>query len=879
MRTKTTLRFYIALIAILLSFPTQSQTGPITQIQQEIATTELSKYGVDEKELVERLLVKGIDINSMTTEQLLAAQPIIEATVDEIKNEEKITETESEDSSEPLDIVSSKSEATAELEIQNFLEQKDIEVTGIYGHDIFKNKTLEVYRATEQASAPNHYVLDTGDELAVSIFGASQADLILKIGEDGFIRPSGIPRIYLKGRQLGEARKLVESRLSNYYVFTKGQFSMTLDAARTVNISILGEVELNGTFTLSALNGPLNALVAAGGPTKMGTVRQIEIIRDGKKTTVDVYDFLENPQKLTSFSMKDNDIIRVPLAKNIIALNGAVKRPMKYELLPNENFHDLVTYAGGTLPRAAMNATRIERHVGGYLKIIDINPERYTLFKLENGDIAEIPIVKEPIDDFVTITGNVLVEGRFEFNTALSLNDVLIKAQLTPGARKDVAFIERKNEDGTNKLIRIDIGENSNDLKSKLFRGDKIRILSSERFIDKSTFTIRGAVRDSSRTFPYPQDGSLSLEEAILLAGGLKTNVDTEAMIVRIPVENKEKREYLRFPIAEASTTIIKPFDEIVLYTKERFLDAPTVKIAGAVRSPGTFVYNENLTINDLIYLAAGVRFSAAYDRVEVYRLNLEGNETRTLVEKIVLNENGQIEAEFKLMPYDEIYVRSSANFEQIQMVSVQGEVKFPGEYARIPGKNRLSDFVRRAGGLSNEAFINGATLYRSISDTGYIVLNLKSAIESPSNPENILLREGDVIYIPKPKQLVTIDIRNTNAKRSLRYNSTKNGRLQVAYQGEHDIAWYVNNFAGGFTQNADKKNSILKLANGQVQETKSIFGIRNYPAVKEGSEIVIPLKPEKPKREGRVEWASVATAIASGLTFTLTTILLIDRI
>lgn len=892
MRHSSVVKVLAGILLVLLAQVALGQTAPVPG-QEQIARRELQRQGVDESTLRTRLMQKGIDLDNMSPQELMAAKPQIEATVAEIKAEQNRSQQEikaneaaaeiakkgleeAEDVRELVEEGALMSEAKAEAEIANDLGANPTSNSNIYGHHIFQNKTLEVFRATERATAPSTYILDTGDELAISIFGASQTDLLLEIGEDGFIKPSGIPRIYLRGRTLGEARELVRSRMSDYYVFAKGQFSLSIDAARTISVSIYGEVQQSGTYTLSALNGPLNALIAAGGPTEQGSVRNIELIRDGKRSKIDVYAFLQNPGSLATMGLRDKDIINVPLGLNLISISGGVRRPLTYEMLSNESLSDLVAYAGGTIPTAAVNTTRVQRYADGILRVIDVNERNFTQFKLSNGDLVEIPIVTEPIQDFVSITGEVLIEGRFGFRQNLSLGQVIERAGLKPTARTDVAFIQRRNDDGTRKLEKVSITEGSSGLAQKLKRGDKITILAAARFIDNANFVVRGAIRDNERTLPYPQDGKLNLEEAILLGGGLKDNALSEAMVVRTPANNLEKREYLRVDLAEANSFSIEPYDQIIIYTQERFTDIPTVSISGAVRNSISTTYDPTLSINDLLFLAGGLRFDAADNRVEVFRLSLTDNETKILVETLSISDDGRIKGNFELKPFDQVNVRSIAEFEVIESVSIKGEIRFPGSYARLKGKNRISDLVQRAGGLKAGAFSPGATLTR---DGKKVVIELEQILEEPLSSGNIILKSGDLITIPKPEETVVLYTSNTFAQRFGIDELTANGSVEVAFQGSHSANWYLNNYAGGLTDNAMKKAITVTGAAGDIQETKSFLGIKKYPKVTPGSIVYVPSKTPKktkPNRE-RASWSEVAQVVVATMT-TVATLIIINN-
>ena len=543
----------------------------------------------------------------------------------------------------------------------------------------------------------------------------------------------------------------------------------------------------------------------------------------------------------------------------------------------------MIDYAGGTTPRAALTTTRIERYADGVLRVIDVDPSEFETYDMRNGDKVEIPEVTDPIEDFVSVSGEVLVDGRFGFRQNMTVRGLLERAQLKPTARLDLAFVQRRNDDGTLRLDRISILPGSADLLSELRRGDKVNVLAASRFVDQAEVTIRGAVRDSSLTLPYPQDGKLTLEEAVLLAGGLEENATNEILVLRTPQNNREERTYMRVTQDSAVTFVLEPFDEVVVYANERFADIAEVSISGAVRNPVRIRYDTSLSLRDLLYLAGGASFEAARDRVEIYRLSLLGDETRTLVattsiDAIERDEQGGVD----LLPYDEIVVRSSAEFTEIEFVEVRGEVRYPGRYARIPGENQVSDLVRRAGGLTDDAFPAGATLFREGDDVGYVVLELDDILGDTKAPENMVLLNGDVLNVPKKVGLITIYTAGTNAARFGVDSTNQDGTIQVAYQGDRDAAWYIENFAGGFNEEtARRSETTVMTAAGGIRETRGALGIRDYPQVEPGGTIRAGIKPPKPptvQRE-RSSWGEIAQATLAGVTSLVTLLVIIDRL
>ena len=240
------------LLLLLASSPAASQTSPAQQAQ---ARQELAERNIDQVELRRRLLERGIDIDNASPDELLRVQPQVEAVIAQMeaearRNNQSTGETTADQVERAVQEGASVEEAVSET--VNEAVRPILPPSDIYGHNVFRNKSIKVYRRTENATPPDSYPLRAGDQIAISIFGTSQADLLLEIGQDGFIRPPRMPRIYLQSIPLGRARELLRSRFRQYYVFDSGQFSVTMDLARTISVNIFGEVENNGTFTLSS---------------------------------------------------------------------------------------------------------------------------------------------------------------------------------------------------------------------------------------------------------------------------------------------------------------------------------------------------------------------------------------------------------------------------------------------------------------------------------------------------------------------------------------------------------------------------------------------------------------------------------------------------
>lgn len=878
------------LLLLCLAAPTLAQVpGAPTQQQEAQLSQLLADRDIDEAELRQRLAERGIFVDNLSQTEALRLRPQIEAVIAEME-QEKETKKEVAKSAEEIEeaVKDGASVEEAISEVTTEAAAEDLPISEIYGHQVFRNKSLKVYRATDGTTPPESYPLKAGDEIAVTIFGASQTDFILRVDESGFVQLPNTARILLAGIPLGEARTVLANRLKRSYTFGNGQLNVRIQASSTISVSIFGEVENNGSFSMSSLNTGFNALVAAGGPTERGTVRNIQLTYGDEKTNLDVYEYLQSPTLGSALFLNNNATIYVPLAETIVTLTGGVQRPLQYELKAGETITDLIAFAGGLKARAEVKNIRVTRYVDGQLELFNVDLDQQADFALEDEDFVEVPVVANPVENFVTIEGAVLLPGRYAFSEGIDLASLLALGRIRSGARKDVAFLFRSNDDGTSRLIRVDlaallpeaVGEAAGAENVKLQRGDVLRVLAESSFTDQSTFRVFGAVRDSAVTLPFPQDGALSLEEAILLAGGVEPNAAPEVMLTRTPFNNRGERSYKRLDLRTDGATPLQPLDQVIVYTQERFTDPQGIKISGAVRRPASIAYGPSLTLEDLLYIAGGLSIDADKSRVEVFRLQLiDGAETKTLMQTLDLNAAD----DFILQPFDEIVVRSTAEFERIQNVYLTGEVRYPGNYALLRKNERLNEIVQRAGGLTEGAFAKGATLYRPGKGrgTGYVVLSLDRVLADPTDPSNMVLLGNDTLYVPKRQEHVTIYTQNTLADQFGRDSLNLGSARQVAFQGEKSAGWYIKNYAGGFDDDSARKRwTTVEYANGQAKETSNFLGIRNYPTVKPGASIWVPSAPEKKRkerREERFDWLGL-TSIIVGAATTITTFILLRQ-
>ncbi len=902
--------FLLLLFLLLTSGITTAQTKEAIEQQ---ARSIIQSKGLDENEVKARLLQRGIDIENVTPEQLIQLQPQIEAVISEMEAEKKAagSNTPPENAAPattPLSVeivpgapagqtpagvaAPSVDEAAAEQLAQK--NQLSLPPTEIFGHHLFRAKDVAIYRTTNEVKPPDTYILSTGDELTISVFGVSQFDSKFTINKEGYISPANMPKIFLKGVNLGQARALLRSRFGNFYRFAPEQFVLNLTTARTISVNIFGEAYNIGSFTVSAVNNAFNALVAAGGPTELGTVRNIKLIRGRDTKVIDLYQFINNPSTQFDFGLENNDIIHIPVAERIVSIQGAIRRPFKYELIPGENLVQLLDYAGGLTADAYREVVQVSRYADDKQVQIDVNLSDLLAnkqnFELKNGDAVIIRAIPTDIENTATIEGKVNLPGKYALTETPRISDLLKKGELRPESRMDVAFLLRENPNGTKRLIQINPATllanpgAADDLL--LAPKDILTVYAQSRFTDNTSISVRGAVREPITAYPFASDSSITLERAITLAGGLSPDATGLGYIMRTNPNNTKEKNYLPVNVNAAladpagpANVVLQPFDEIVTLSAPAYTDVADVSIVGAVRVPGKFQYSPSLTLKDALILAGGMKLEAARNRVDVYRVVITPNQpSRTLAISVEVDNNYNITGgggNFVIQPFDEIVVRTVPDFELQEFVELNGEVLYPGRYALISENERLSELIQRAGGLSLEADNRAVTLFRSENSKGFVVTRLDEALRAPRSVEDHVLKSGDVINIPKLQDLVTIRALNTDLSQILVSKVATGGQVNVAWHRGKRAGWYVKEYAGGFAKNAHRKKVKVEQPNGKINRTKNFGLFRIYPKVVKGSIVYVPAKPpkeNKTKEKKTVDWdkkltqiLAVASLITSG--------------
>ena len=744
------------------------------------------------------------------------------------KSKRYISEDEQDIKAELDDFLPDSLDLYDRMVIKNYLKQKEIEEgkdgKKVFGRDIFNNEELS-FEPNMNIATPGNYVLGAGDAVLIDIYGASQKTVEGTVSPDGFVVVEGYGPIQVAGLTVAQANSRIRSQLGARYSSSK--IRLSVGQTRTITVNVMGEVKTPGTYTLAAFASVFHALYMAGGPNDIGTLRNIKVYRNNRLvSTVDVYDYILNGKLSGNVRLGDNDVIVVGAYDCLVNVTGKVKRPMYYEMKSTESVGTLINYAGGFTGDAYRKSVRIIRKSGSQYSVHNVNEFDMASFRMADNDSVSVDSILPRYSNMVEIKGAVFRPGMYQIGDDIySVKTLLDHAEgVTEEAFTAHAVMHRMKADRTLEALSVDI----------------------QGIMD-------GTVAD-------------------------------------IPLKNE---------------------DVLFIPTRIESQVEQTIAIHGEVQYPGTYRYAENETLEDFVLQAGGLKETASMHNVLISRrisdphaLTTDSVLAQTF--KFSLKDGFVIDGQqsFRLMPFDEVYVRKSPGYYKQQNVTIEGEVLFAGDYTLTKKNERLSDVFKRAGGGTDLAYIEGARLERKVNEAERIRLEeiyrmrkeenerimqetainnnrsiaelnmdakaqkegdddfieipetypvgieLDKALANPGSDEDIVLREGDRIFIPTYNGTVKI-----------------NGEVMypnsVAYHDGKSAKYYIKQ-AGGYNRYAKKNMAYVIYMNGTVAK------VNDGAKIRPGCEIVVPQKALTRKMTTQelltigTSAASIATMIAT---------------
>ena len=797
MTTQKNFNVFLFILLLGVFSPLMAQTMSDSQVLEYVK--EGIKQGKEQKQLASELARKGVTKEqAMRVKQLYEQQNNVNASnaAGTDVNESRLREEMNENTSDILE----DRPGTEDLARSN----------QVFGRNIFNTRNL-TFEPSVNIATPLNYRLGPGDEVIIDIWGASQNTIRQQISPDGTINIQKIGPVNLSGMTIAEANDYLKRTLNKIYNGLNNtndptsDIRLTLGGIRTIQINVMGEVVQPGTYSLSSFSTVFHALYRAGGVSEIGSLRNVQLVRNGKNiATIDVYQFIMKGNIQDDIRLQEGDVVIVPAYEVLVKIDGKVKRPMRFEMKKDENLSTLISYAGGFDADAYTRSLRVVRQNGQEYEVNTVKDLDYSVYKMRNGDVVTAEAILNRFTNKLEIRGAVYRPGIYQLNGRLNtVRELVNEAQgLTGDAFLNRAVLYRQREDLTTEVVPVDIK----------------------------------AIMD-----------------------GTSQNI------------------------------ILTKNDILYIPSIHDLEDRGDVVIHGEVAKPASYPYADNMTLEDLIIQAGGLREAASVVRVDVSRRirnphSTTDNDTIGRTYTFSLKEGFVVDGTpgFVLQPYDEVYVRRSPGYQAQQNVSVEGEILFEGSYAMTSRTERLSDLIRKAGGSTKNAYLRGAKLTRvategekkrmedvlrlmsrqlgeammdsldiHVEDHFTVGIDLEKALANPGSTADIVLREGDVVFIPKSTNTVKI-----------------NGAVMVpntvSYISGKHIDYYLNQ-AGGYADNAKKSKKFIVYMNGQVTKVKG----SGKKQIEPGCEIIVPGRSKKRTNMGEIlgyatSFSSLGMMIAS---------------
>jgi protein involved in polysaccharide export with SLBB domain len=581
----------------------------------------------------------------------------------------------------------------------------------IFGSTLFNNE-LMTFEPNLRIATPKNYQLGPEDELNIAIFGDVLDNFKVKVSPEGTVKILNIAPIYVNGLTIEVASERIISRLRQLYqgLNKPGSGSsaqVTLGNVRSIKVTITGEAQMPGTYTVSSLSTIFNALYLAGGPSKNGSYRSIKLIRGNKIVrTLDLYDFLLKADQTDNIHLNDQDIIRISDYENRVEITGEVKRPLIFETTKGETFKDLLKFAGGFTEKAYTYTINVRRNTSREIKLLNITQDEVESFLTQNGDKFTVGQIIERFENKIELEGAVFRPGQYALESGLTTVKELLKK--SEGIREDAflnrATITRKKENFDPEVIAFDLGKvlRGEIPDIQLQREDIVKVFSIKNLREKRVVNITGEVNLQGE-FEYKE--GMRVADLILLAKGLKesasfSNLELARRIINhgSNQENLNKIEIINFEIDgdlkisnKGSQLVLQPFDIISIRRAPSYEEQRSVKVLGMVNYPGSYAIQTNKQkISDVIERAGGLRVEGYLEGAKLVRNSIT---VGVNLKEVLSNPNSQ--ENLQLMAGDELIIPRL-----LQTVKLNGAVQNP---LAVSYKENftLKDYVAEAGGYS----------------------------------------------------------------------------------------------------------------------------------------------------------------------------------
>lgn len=749
--------------------------------------------------------VPTIDPSTVTPEQ-------IREIMDQNNNQ---TDQKQEDNTNQQD-QNNRNKTTTEVE-KTRKENRGVNIeTGlpIFGNEIFNN-TSSTFAPEANRPVPSNYILGPGDKMVIAVTGNSVVSFNPVVAPDGSISLREFGKVFVSGRTIENATTIIKEKLkANRFAVDNGtNVDVSITNIRTIHIHIIGQVQTPGDYDVSSLTTVFNALYQSGGITNNGTFRAVRVIRNNEEIAqIDIYDYLLKGDLSNNITLRDGDIVQVREYNVRVSMEGEVKRPAFFEVLPGETLTDVIRFAGGFTDLAYKFSIKAIQLTDRQQRIKDITRAEFESYTPLKGDKYTVSRILNKVENRVSIAGAVYRPGDFELTDGLTLKELILKADgLKEDAYLERGYITRQKEDNSAEVIPFYVKGimEGTDPDILLKKEDQIQLSSLFDYTDAYTVSISGKVRVAG-TFPY--HSGMTVEDLILGGGGFADGANMMEVEIarRVKDSDKQKKD------ARLSTVIkvlidpelkladskfkLEPFDVVSVFALPGYVKPQFVTIEGEVMNPGTFaLITKDDRISDVINRANGFTAYA----------NLKGA---------------------SLKRQDLIETQSDAEQQEYKKQLLLQRQRETGDTAIL------------------DELLNNQTKRNS-----FVGISLQDIMQKPRGRKDLIVLDGDIINVPRTLQTVKVTGEVYSPK-------------TIVYSENKNLTEYVSR-SGGFTEDAKSGDAYVLYANGDTKSTRSFLFFRNYPNIEPGAEIFIPRRKPKKERDGTSvaqTWVGLTASLAS---------------
>lgn len=780
-----------------------------------------------------------------------------------------------------------------------------------FGYDLFSGEP-KTFAPTAYAPVPSSYIMGVGDTIKVQLFGKENRTHDLTVDREGKVVIPDLGELTVAGLSYTLMQEMIQHQVSQRLIGFKAAVSM--GELRSIQVFIAGEAYKPGSYTVSSLSTISQALYVAGGVSDIASLRSIRLMRAGEVIAdFDLYDLLLKGDASDDRLLQSGDVVFIPTRGDMVAVKGQVKRPALYELKGDETLKDALRFAGGSKDDAYLASAQLERIIQGQrvISTVDLTDAEALSEELNGGDVLTLRQVSDSLNNSLMLVGAVSRPGNYEWTPGIRINDILMDSRQDLLEQADLAYGLVVRETGPKRklsLYQFNVAEAIAGAP-----GENLELQERDQIVVFSRYQTKAEERQRLSRYTLSEQEQQSKERKELLTeyrqAFLKDLVKDKGVTVKTPRTNELDKAQRLFGTPDDDDKNV-PLNQRAQYSRENLLEpimvrlkqdsmrtgtAPLVYVAGEVNHPGVYPLVENATASRLIEAAGGLKDRAYLKRAEITRFKFgkESGETEYLT--VSLKDVLTGATDVPIQGRDRLNVLSIPEWQNAYEVRLHGEVRFPGTYA-IKRGDTLTDLIKRAGGFTEHAFIEGAvftraevrrreqqrkeilaeelrkeiagnmmtgtgdavvsyaemqTLLKDLLATkpvGRLIMDLPKLLSS-NGANDLQLKDGDALHVPSKSDSVSIM-----------------GEVQMttSYRFDPDVSVkeYINR-SGGTKEKADEERIYIVKANGAIERYNggsSWFSFNEGAQLGAGDTIIVPM--DTTYTEDLELWSQVTTIL-----------------